>query len=357
VSPQAEKFLAGLRARAGKGVRVSAADYRDAFADVCPTLGGEEFRARLAALCAELASGDYVSLPRSESLYDHAGVAKLPAWIDVSRAVPVAEPLPVDPASFPWAPELRFACDIREVRQLDTLLRIQSFLSNGGRTRPMVPAKERSVELFGEEKRLERLRNNSLFGHGKLSLELLRCFVVLPPLVFEALPPAPRPRSILILENYSTYHSFARWNRESQIYEAIFYGHGDSFETAAAGLVEVTRSMSWDRRAFYFGDLDVKGVLIPVAASETLKAANFPALAPHIGCYRHLLERAVEVELLKGTCTTLTEQCHEWLGKDLSREADIWLARGKRLPQELVGWEELRCAGQVFAHPESSNRR
>jgi hypothetical protein len=307
---------------------------------------------------AEPPSGGYVSLPRSERLYDHAGAVKLPAWIDVSRAVPAVEPLPVDPASFPWAPELRFACNIREGHQLDILLRIQSFLSNGGRTRPMVPAKERSVELFGEEKRLERLRNGSLFGHGKLSLELLRCFVVLPPLVFEALPPAPHPRSILILENCSTYHSFARWNRESQIYEAIFYGHGDSFETAAAGLVEVTRSMSWDLRAFYFGDLDVKGVLIPVAASETLQAVHFPALAPHIGCYRHLLERAAEVELLKGaSCSTLPEQCHDWLGKDLSRDADMWLERGKRLPQELVGWEELRGAGQVFAHPESGNRR
>jgi hypothetical protein len=102
----------------------------------------------------------------------------------------------------------------------------------GGRTRPIVPAKQRSVELFGEEKQLEELRSSTLFGEGRTSLDLLRCFAVLPPLVFEALSPANNPRPILVLENYSTYHTFARWNQSAQDYEALFYGNGDTFETA-----------------------------------------------------------------------------------------------------------------------------
>lgn len=352
MSPQAADFLAKLRERAGRGVRVLPVDYRSAFVEICPMLGGEEFRVRLAELCEELRGGAHISLPRSERLYDRAGAAKLPAWIDVSRDRASAEPLSVDPDTYPWAPELRFACDIRDARQLDFVLRVQNFLSNSGRKRPVVPAKERSVELFGDEKRLERMRNGTLFGEGRVTLELLRCFIVLPPLVYEALPPSDSPRPILILENYSTYHSFARWNREARCYEAIFYGHGDSFETAAAGLAEVTPSMNWDQRAFYFGDLDVRGVMIPVAASETLASVHFPKLLPQIGCYRHLLVKAPQAQLPSGDPTRLSGQCSDWLGKELSREADAWLGSGIRLPQELVGWEELLHPSQIFASPQ-----
>lgn len=351
MTPIAARLLSELRARAGRGVRVLPAAYRDAFAVVCPTLSGEEFRDRLATLCEELESESQISLPRTQRLYDRAGAAKLPAWIDVLRDLPTAEPVPIDPTTFPWAPELRFGCEIQDARQLEILLCVQNFLSNGGRTRPMVPAKERSLELFGEEKRLERLRSGTLFGADRISLELLRCFVVLPPLVFEAERSTLAPRPILILENYSTYHSFARWNKEAQVYGAVFYGHGDSFETAAAGLAEVTRSINWDRRAFYFGDLDVRGVLIPIAASETLQAAQLARLLPHVGCYQRILARARGTQLPAGEPTELSRPCREWLGEDLSKQTDAWLASGKRIPQELVGWEELSRAGQTFALP------
>lgn len=351
MSPEAKKFLFKLRERVGKGVRVLPAEYRAAFADACPILGAEESRDRLAALFEELEGEAQISLPRSQHLYDRAGAAKLPAWIDISREISRRQPLAVDPKIFPWAPELRFACDIRDTRQIAFLLRFQEFLSTGGRTRPMVPAKERSVELFGEEKRLERLKNGPLFGPDRITLDLLRCYIVLPPLVFEAVPAEQNARPILILENYSTYHTFTRWNRQTKIYEAIVYGHGETFDTAAAGLVEMTRSMNWDGRAFYFGDVDVKGIMIAVAASETLRATHGAKIHPHIGCYRRLLRRASEVQLPSGVALSLPEQCRGWLGEDIAREAENWLERGIRLPQELVGFEELSQSGEAFAYP------
>ncbi|MGC1481473.1 MAG: hypothetical protein WA771_13300 [Chthoniobacterales bacterium] len=354
MSPCGQTFLIKLRERVGNGVRVAAADYREVFAEVRPTLDAGEFRIQLAALFEELEADGSVSLPRSKRLYDHAGAAKLPAWIDLIKKTSATEPLPVEPATYPWAPELRFACGIRDARQLEVLLRIQNFLVGGGRTRPMVPAKERSVELFGEEKRLERLRTGPLFGEGRITLDLLRCFVVLPPLVFEALPSGGAPLPILVLENYSTYHSFARWNEVARAYVGIFYGNGDTFEMASAGLVDVKQRLNWEGRAFYFGDLDVKGVLIPVAASETLEAQGFPKLRPHAGCYRRLLERGRTGDLPINDPTKLPRNCIEWLGESLAGETDRWLSRGQRLPQELVGWEELSDSAQRFARPEAA---
>ncbi len=356
MSPEAEKFLSKLRARAGKGVRVLPEQYRSAIADAFPMLGAQDSRARLAAFFEELERAGQISLPRSHHLYDRVGAAKLPAWISIVRDLPPRQAVGVDPKTFPWAPELRFACDLSDRRQIDCLLRVQDFLSSGGRTRPMVPAKERSVELFGEEKRLDRLKNGPLFGSGRMSLDLLRCYTVLPPLVFQALPTEQTARPILVLENYSTYHSFTRWNQQTKTFEATVYGHGETFDTAAVGVVEITRSMNWDGRVFYFGDVDMKGVLIAVAASETLRAAHGATIEPHLGCYRRLLRRATEVQLPASVSVSLPDQCCLWLGDDIGHEADTWLKRGIRLPQELVGWEELSRAGETFAYPPSDGR-
>jgi hypothetical protein len=257
-------------------------------------------------------------------------------------------PLPVDPESYAWAPELRFACTLRDARQLDVLLRVQRFLSEGGRQRPLVPMKERSAELFGKEKRLDVLRNSALFQSGHLSLDLLRCFSVPPPLIWEgAITSKSSP--VLVVENHSTYHSFARWNREMRFYAAIVYGNGDAFKGSAAGVCDIVREISWDGRLFYFGDLDPEGLLIPPAASATLTTVDLPAAIPHEGCYRRLFYRATVVPLPSGAKLRFDGEGRIWLGESLAADVESWFDRGIRLPQELVGWEELAKDGTTFA--------
>jgi hypothetical protein len=213
----------------------------------------------------------------------------------------------------------------------------------------MVPAKERSVELFGKEKRLEMMKNSTLFLSGRLSFELLRCFSVPPPLVWERLPLAGPPRPVLVLENHSTYHSFSLWNQSSRLYSAIVYGSGDALKTSAIGLAEVVRSLSWDGRFFYFGDIDPEGLLIPLAASAALSTVELPPLTAHLGCYHRLLERAGHVSLPSGGKLGLPPDSRPWLGEHLAFKIEPWFERGTRMPQELVGWEQLEADGASFA--------
>jgi Uncharacterized protein conserved in bacteria C-term(DUF2220) len=324
--------------------------YRQVFAEILPTLTGSDFRARLAEVCAELEDSGFVRLPRGNHLFDRAGSDSLPVWLELIDEALAPEPLPVDPQTYPWPPELRFACDIRDARHLSELLSVQRFLATGGRTRPLVPAKERSVELFGHEKRLEEMRRGSLFGMGRLSLDLLRCFIVRPPLVHERAPMCDHPRPLLIVENHSTYHSFARWNETHAYFAAVIFGSGDSFTTGAAGLADISRGAGWDNRIFYFGDIDVKGLVIPIAAAMTLRAEGLPALLPHLGCYRRAFERALHAHLPITIPTILPNGAQEWLGAELATLAQVWFARGIRIPQELVGWEELLRDGERFAN-------
>ena len=237
---------------------------------------------------------------------------------------------------------------MRDARQLDVLLRVQRFLVNGGREHSLVPVKERSIELFGHEKRLEALKNGSLFADGRLSFELLRCFSVPPPLFYEVTSPSSGRRPVLVIENHSTYHSFARWNREARAFCAIVYGQGDAFKIGASGLQYLVREWAWDGRLFYFGDLDPEGLLIPLAASALLSTLDLPVFQPHDGCYRCLLQRANEVPLVSGEELHLPNGCREWLGGTIATQLEPWFKRGIRLAQELVGWEVLRGGGNDF---------
>jgi len=344
-----EDFLTGLQRISAGRRRIIAADYRRVFAEMCPTLPPPDARAKLAGWLSLLAETSDISLPKGKHLYDRSGNGDLPAWLDLVQPDELREPMPVDPESFAWAPELRFAWEVRDPRHLHVLLRVQRFLADGGRDRPLVPVKERSVELFGKEKRLEMLKTSTLFLPGRLSFELLRCFSVPPPVVCENISSTGPPRPVLVIENYSTYHSFARWNRQAQRYAAVVYGNGDAFKAGAPGLVEIVRSLPWDGRFFYFGDLDPEGLLIPLAASAALANVELPALAAHRGCYRRLVARASGVPLPSGEKLGLPQDSRIWLGDELAAAVQSWFQRGIRLPQELVGWEDLAKDGADFA--------
>jgi hypothetical protein len=52
---------------------------------------------------------------------------------------------------------------------------VNQLLQTGGADRPVVPVRERSLELFGDE--LGALLGGALFrGDRRLTLELLRCY-------------------------------------------------------------------------------------------------------------------------------------------------------------------------------------
>ena len=345
----ADDFLNLLRGFAAGRKRVAAVDYRRIFAEMFPALAAPDARAKLAGWLAILAESGDIAIPKNSRSYDRSDSGDLPVWVELTDTDPCQKPLPVDPEAFPWAPELRFAHRLRDPRQLEVLLCVQHFLASGGRERPLVPVKERSVEVFGKEKRLELLRNTTLFAPGRLSLELLRCFIVPPPLVWNAPSPAGASGPVLILENHNTYHSFVLWNRGAMCYAAVVFGNGDAFKAGAAGLVEVVRSLSWDGRLLYFGDVDPEGLAIPLAASATLSTVDMPPIQAHSGCYRRLISRAAAVELPTVSKLALSLDAATWLGEELARDVEPWFEKGVRLPQELVGWEQLTLDGAKFA--------
>jgi hypothetical protein len=71
-----------------------------------------------------------------------------------------------------------------------------------------------------------------------------------------------------------------------------------------------------------------------------------PPLQAHPGCYRRLLSRAAALEASK---LVLSLDAAAWLGEVLARDVESLFAKGIRLPQELVGWEQLTSDGAKWS--------
>lgn len=311
------------------------------FEETQPADFSEDRRQRLHQLLGELEQTGIIRLPTARALYDRTGSPPLPLWVE--WIVMMAPPDIVVRPSIAWAPELRFACDLRFPAQIADCLKFQSFLAAGGATRPLVPIKERSIELFGDEKKLDRLKETVIFAPGRLTLEHLRCFVVSPPLVFEPGPAlGPEARSILVIENHSTYDSFCRWNAVTSSFAAIAYGAGDAFRSSVGFLAKIIEETGAAGPIYYFGDLDFDGIRIPLQAGRNATAQHLPPILAHPELYARLLANARTELLTAGEAWPLRDDFLAWLPASIRVPAHDLATRGFRLAQEWLGYEALR---------------
>jgi hypothetical protein len=289
-------------------------------------------RRRLHEVVRELAEGAVVALPRGKAQYDAVEQPALPRFVVVEGAVAsrVSRRAP-DAATYPWPPELRWAAALRPPLrrdEMEALRAISAFLARRGRPGPgpLVPVQERSLEIFGDEKRLARLAGQRLFAPGRLTLELLGCREVHPPFVHRRLSAAA---TMLVLENSATYDTMLRVLDGTGPVGVLAYGAGKHFilSVAAARALDPVPA-----RILYFGDLDPDGLLIPVRAAETARAHGLPPVEPAEALYGLLLA---------GWTGHRSDDRTAWLPPALRGPAAEVLARSGRLAQEHVGLERL----------------
>jgi len=297
-------------------------------------------RQRLRSALDNLADAGLARTPQSRKLWDYSATPALPAWVELTP-VPAAPMCAAAEATVAWAPELAFAADVRAPVHRDDLLRVQRFLATGGRERPVVPSRERSLELFGDEKRLDALSRTGLFGPDRLSWALLRCEPFSPPMVWSELPSAP-PHAIIV-ENHHTWHTFRRWNQEEAVWRIVAYGAGKAVWSSVGSMtaaVDVPGVMQIE----YFGDIDRTGIRIATRLAALAPELALPPVRPAVRWYTLLLDRAASIPPVADDTSTAMPDL-SWFPSPLRDRVATILDAGHRLPQELVGWEVLR--GQV----------
>lgn len=340
LSSSASAFHAALDARSAKAT-ISRDTLFEVFGTVVPHLDDAGARrVALAAALDELAEKKVVQTPKERHRWD-AGRPALPATIRLRRPAAARH----TPPAMVWRPELAWASTVHlapsQIEHLKAVNRWLRDTSTSQRAREPLPMRERSYEIFGDEKRLEALLATSLFAPGRLSLQLLHCFRMPIPLTLRTVSDAS---TILVVENSDTFHSVLSTlkDRPGSI-GAVAYGSGQAFESSVADI----GNLASVRRILYFGDLDAAGLAIPARASVTAQALGHPPVEPAAVLYTHLLKStpgagsAVE----RGRAEYLTE----WLPVALRQRTIEILCSGGRIAQEAMN---RRLLAQLRAHDD-----
>ena len=177
----------------------------------------------------------------------------------------------------------------------DFLLRRRSSLT-------LVPIKERSLEICGDEKRLDNLRTGTSLFKGRLSLKALGAFLVPLPLPYRQANAPGKP--VLVVENHNSFWSFGEWNQTALRYSALVYGAGEAFRSTGQALGQVLREVGGDG-AEYLGDLDPKGVGIPLEFNRASSTQDLQ-VRPALDLYQWLLAHGHRRE--KPECRGATAQ-------------------------------------------------
>jgi Uncharacterized protein conserved in bacteria C-term(DUF2220) len=232
-------------------------------------------------------------------------------------------------------PELEWAAPIAlDDAEAAFLSSVNAFLRDLDPAEPVIPMRERSLEIAEDEKRIQEMAAGRLFGPGRLTLDLLRCARTAPPLACADVGAGTR---VLVVENQDTYWSLRRLLRPEHGYALLAYGSGNVFPASVVSLTDLRREFS---AIEYFGDLDAGGLEIPRSASVRAIGAGLPAVTPAARLYELMLAHGkpqpdVAIDSAKAC------RLAAWLPEPMRETAIAMLVDGWRLAQERVGHKVL----------------
>jgi hypothetical protein len=211
---------------------------------------------------------------------------------------------------------------------------VNGFLGAGG-SNVVVPLRERSLQLTGDEKMLDTVSRGRLFAPGRLSLELLSAARVSPPLIRQEVGMGP---VLLLVENYATYHSLTATLPADGEAGTIIYSAGN---TLGAVLTAISDQGGRPEALAYFGDLDVRGLVIGAAGARLAAELGLPPLNPAERLYRLLLDHGRPAPAGTYPGPAKARAAVTWLPAALRAQVLNVLVAGNRLAQEAVGQELL----------------
>lgn len=333
-SPEMARYWEALLNAYPRRVRFELVHLLEAYKIAFPYRDGDvNTRTELAALLSQLSQAGLLQLPQRSNgrAYDHAERTALPRY--VTR---ISQPASLDKPTKYWRPELAFAAEMPQGWHRDLEL-IQNWLRDGGTSAGPVALRERSAEIFDDEKRLDALLGTQLFSPGRVTLELLRCYLPTIPIYLTTIPLDEERRPLLVVENHTTFDTLQRWNEQQKRYSAIAFGAGTGFVSSCKSLSTYSNVPGCSGVVLYFGDVDPKGLWIPVRATEQ---CGMPVL-PDERLYSLLFAKARKTTLTPRDPLGFDLSLLQWLPANFRHEAEQYFQTGRRLPQELVSIYDL----------------
>jgi hypothetical protein len=296
---------------------------------------GPERRKWLLAVLEELAARGDVLLPvRHGKRWDRTSEIAIPTA--VSLAVPRSgNDSRMRWRQFPWHPRLQWVFRLRSLSpgHFAFLKNVNKGLVEGWFEHPEC-FKYRSLQLTGDEKRLEVLAGSSLFGAGCLTLEMLGCLSEALPLVTEELSPAS---NMLVFENAAPFmlaRGIARGS-ERPLFGRLAWGAGTQILKAVAYFAMIRPTVT---EILYVGDLDAVGMKIAADVQRTSATTVRPATQFH----KAMLESAARLGAEDGWAvrddqpTGVSDSVIGFLAPELRQKVAAMIGERRRVPEEAL---------------------
>lgn len=328
---RAERLLAALPNRTRLPLEV----LWDAHATTFPELAGTaDARSDLAALLDLLVDDGRVQLPsRSGGSWDRTARPTLPTFVTRIRPTAVSrESAAARLRRTILHPDLSAAYDLRGVThdRVDELEAVSAWLTDGRGGAMVVPRQERSLQLFGDEKRLDTsIVGSALWGDRLLNDPLLATVEVTTPM---PVWPTGGGSTLLIVENKATFWSAAQVlaGRGTPV-GAVGWGQGGQVRLLLPSVADLPLPVN---RVVYYGDVDRGGLLAAAEASQTAAWVDgLPPLTPATSLYR-LLRDTGETVAADPVADVEARTLVGWLPEGLRRWAAGLLVSGRAARQE-----------------------
>jgi hypothetical protein len=320
-----------------------------------PRLHGEPHQAAdLAAALTIIAGRGTIDLPANA--WDRSTTPPLPRSVIVPSARAGQRSRPW--TTFPWCPQLGWMASLPSLAlpRLADLIAINDWLIRT-KSAPelVVPMRYRSAELFGDEKRLESMMRTNLFGEGRLSLSMLACTRIPPPLAAARVGDGP---DVLVMENSDPYWAAVSTLKAADRHPVglVAWGAGRSFPSQVPTLaVDVAGHGPTRGTVWYWGDMDPDGLAIAAEASRLAEITGGPLIRPA----QHLWEAMATVPVQSpGTVDWSHEIAGQgWLGDGLWLYLAGIRSVGGRVAQEAVPRSMIAHWAESIVEPVGAHRK
>ncbi|RKZ42490.1 MAG: hypothetical protein DRQ49_01740 [Gammaproteobacteria bacterium] len=304
----------------------------DAMAKALPEQIAGDSRQTLHALITGIELRGF-SLPKTKKLFDHTAQPPLPKWVQQPEKANDDKILLLEPKTYLWARELTFLADGRRLPNYQQWQMLDNWLKSGGRNAPIVAVRERSFEIFNDEKLLDEFSKTQPFKQGRIELSVLRCVITPEPLAWEKGPSGSESKPCLVVENSATWRTLSLWNRDNGAYSSVVYGGGNKFSQTWQGL-ELIREIAPFDLILYFGDVDYDGLMIPFRAARNIHESLDVSLILDIELYEVLRCAVPKNRWCKNQQRTINDDLLNWLPAKLKDWLVEVISNHFRIPQE-----------------------
>jgi len=217
-----------------------------------------------------------------------------------------------------------------------------------------VSLNERSFQIWGREKFLQREQGRKILTHCGVELGQLCVYDTTEPLAYYSCHKEV-PQAVLILENKDTFYSMRRHLAEGarQMFGmpvgTVIYGAGKgilrSFEDFRFCVEPHINAP--ENQLLYFGDLDYEGIgiyehLAELFSSPGEDGGKIPEIRPFLQAYEKMLDKARQcgMDFLPETSENqnrkLSGRFFQYFAPERIRDMEQILDAGKYIPQEII---------------------